>query len=84
MRYYLESNKILHQDQNGFREGRSCNLALHTMIDYCKLNLDQKKQVIAIFLDLSKAFDTVDHDSLLLKLENMALVLTQLVYLKAI
>ena len=69
IRFYLESNKILHQDQNGFREGRSCNLALHTLLDYCKLNLDQKKQVIAIFLDLSKAFDTVDHDLLLLKLK---------------
>ena len=69
IRHYLESNNILHSAQNGFREGRSCNLALQTLVDYCKLNLDQKKHVIAIFLDLSKAFDTVDHELLILKLE---------------
>jgi len=58
-----------HEDQNGFREGRSCHLALHTLVDYVKRNLDKKQHVIAIFLDLSKAFDTIDHELLLLKLE---------------
>ena len=42
IRDYFEQNKILHQDQNGFREGRSCHLALNRIIDYCKKNLDQK------------------------------------------
>ena len=68
IRDYFEQNNILHQDQNGFREGRSCHLALNRIIDYCKKNLDQKKHVIAVFLDLSKAFDTIDHELLLLKL----------------
>ena len=68
IRDYFEQNNILHQDQNGFREGRSCHLALNRIIDYCKKNLDQKKHVIEVFLDLSKAFDTIDHELLLLKL----------------
>ena len=68
IRHFLESSNILHPDQSGFRQGRSCHLALNTIIDYCKLNLDQKKYVIAVFLDLSKAFDTVDHVLLLEKL----------------
>ena len=68
MRVYFESNNILHQDQNGFREGRSCHLALNTIVDFAKNNLDKKNHVVAVFLDLSKAFDTIDHDLLLSKL----------------
>jgi hypothetical protein len=69
MRAYLENNNLLHEDQNGFREGRSCHLALNTIIDFSKRHLDNKKHVIAIFLDFSKAFDTIDHQLLLIKLE---------------
>ncbi len=68
MRAYFESNNILHQDQNGFREGRSCHLALNNIVDFAKRNLDKKNHVVAVFLDLSKAFDTIDHDLLLNKL----------------
>ena len=42
MRFYFESNNILHQDQNGFREGRSYHLALNTIVDFAKKNLDKK------------------------------------------
>ena len=47
----------------------SCHLALNTLIDYVKRNLDKKQHVIVIFLDLSKAFETIDHELLLLKRE---------------
>ena len=69
IRSYMKNNHLLNDDQNGFREGRSCHLALNTLVDYVKCNLDNKQHVIAIFLDLSKAFDTIDHEILLLKLE---------------
>ena len=59
---------MLHEDQNGFREGRSCHLALNTIIDFSKRHLDNKKHVITIFLDFSKAFDTIDHQLLFIKL----------------
>ena len=68
MRVFLEKNGFLHQDQNGFRDGRSCHLALNTFVDYTKRNLHSKNHVISIFLDLSKAFDTIDHQLLLIKL----------------
>ena len=67
IRAHMKTNDLLHQDQHGFRERRSCYLAL-TIVDYCKMNLD-KKNVIAIFLDLSKAFDTVKHELLIMKLK---------------
>jgi retron-type reverse transcriptase len=69
MRFYFESNNILHQDKNGFREGRSCHLALNTIVDFAKKNLDKMHHVVAVFLYLSKAFDTIDHSLLLNKLD---------------
>jgi retron-type reverse transcriptase len=68
MKVYFESNNILYQDKNGFRRGRSCHLALDTIVDSAKNNLDKKNHVVAVFLDFSKAFDTIDHDLLLSKL----------------
>ena len=65
----FENNLLLHEDQHGFRAGRSCHLALNTFVDYAKHELDSKKHVIAIFLDFSKAFETIDHQLLLIKLE---------------
>ena len=65
IRTYLESNGMLHDAQFGFRKGRSCELAINTIVDSWKFSLDLKKLIIALFLDLSKDFDTVDHKLLL-------------------
>ena len=44
-------------------------LALIEITDYIKRLLDEKNYVISVFIDLEKAFDTVDHEILLYKLE---------------
>ena len=67
--YYFESNKILHDSQYGFRKGKSCEIALNTMLDQWREKIDKGSLVASIFLDLSKAFDTVDHNLLIKKLE---------------
>ena len=65
---HLENTGLLHNSQFGFRANRSCELALNTMIENWKRSLDDSKSLVSVFLDLSKAFDTVDHLLLIRKL----------------
>ena len=69
IRDYLESNALLSDSQFGFRKNLSCEIALNTMIDHWRESLDNDNLVMSIFIDLSKAFDTVDHELLLRKLK---------------
>ena len=68
LRQFFESNGIFSSSQFGFRKFLSCEIALNSILDRWGIALDDRKYVIAIFLDLSKAFDTIDHELLLLKL----------------
>ena len=54
----------------GFRKGQSTELASIELIDRITQDLDKGKIPISIFLDLSKAFDTLDHAILLQKLNH--------------
>jgi hypothetical protein len=65
---FLVKHSILYQNQFGFRKNFSTSLALLQAVDSCYENLDLKNNVIGIFFDLQKAFDTVDHSILQSKL----------------
>ena len=67
---FLSDNNILYEFQFGFRKNRSTNLALLDVVNDIYSNLDNKKFGIGIYLDLQKAFDTVNHEILLQKLEH--------------
>ena len=66
---YLDENKLLYSSQYGFRKKHSTELAAIELTDKIFNHLDNKKTPLAIFIDLSKAFDTIDHQILLDKLK---------------
>ena len=66
---FLEKHSILFQYQFGFRKGYSTEQAILEITDTLGKALDKKLVTCGIFLDFSKAFDTVNHDILLSKLD---------------
>ena len=66
---YITNNKLLYEYQFGFQKGKSTHLPLILLADKITEALDRGECVIGIFLDFSKAFDTVDHNILIMKLE---------------
>jgi hypothetical protein len=67
---YFSSQGILHEKQFGFRKHHSTSHALNLCINEIQNSLKSKNHVLGIFIDLSKAFDTIDHDILLEKLRH--------------
>ena len=66
---YLTDQKILHQQQFGFRKDHSTEDAIAQLVDQIYESFENDKYTVGIFIDLSKAFDTVDHAIILKKLE---------------
>ena len=65
---YILKHKILFEYQFGFPKGKSTHMALITLVDKVTEALDNGDYVVGVFLDFSKAFDTVDHSILLDKM----------------
>ena len=64
----LNENDVLFKYQFGFRKSHSTYLALTVLMDKSIKSLENGNYVVCVFFDLSKAFDTVDHEILLAKL----------------
>ena len=65
---HLEANNLIRENQHGFQRGKSCETQLIHTIDDIATDLDNGREIDALFLDFSKAFDKVPHKRLLLKL----------------
>ena len=65
---------LISREQHGFLVGRSCVTRLTSVLHYIGGQLDAGKQTDIIYLDMSKAFDKVDHTSYLEGCTNTALL----------
>lgn len=70
---FLELNNIINKNQFGFQKEKNTSLAIFKMLKQVGEEINLKKPGIALFLDLSKAFDCVDHSILLRKLEHVGI-----------
>ncbi len=67
---YININGILFRNQYVFRKNHSTSHALINLYHQISTGLDAKKHTVGIFLDLSKAYDMVDHEILSSKLDH--------------
>ena len=66
---FLLETEQLYESQYGFRTGHSCQNAISELIENILKNQEENKLTIGIFIDLSKAFDTLSHNILMRKLQ---------------
>ena len=67
---FLNDNDILIPNQFGFRKNHSTDYAIIQLCDKIIEALTKKEHIIGVFMDLSKAFDTIDHKILTHKLKH--------------
>ena len=67
---FLDKYEIIFDGQFGFRSNHSTTHAILHIVDKIQKAIETKKISCGIFLDLSKASDTVNHDILLKKLQH--------------
>ena len=65
---YLDTHKLIHPNQSGFRPKHSCQTALTRLVDNWLQDINQNRMIGTIYLDFQKAFDLVNHNILLKKL----------------
>ena len=67
---FLTAKGIIYENQFGFRKYHSTSHAVNYSVNKIRHSIENRKHVIGLFIDLSKAFDTIDHTKLMAKLEN--------------
>ena len=65
---YFNINNLFLGNQSGFRKGHSCETAIQLTVTKWKMLIDKGNYIVAIFLDLKRAFETIDRSILIKKL----------------
>lgn len=79
---YFTENKLFYTHQYGFRKNHSTEFAALELVDRVMLNLENRDRHLSIFMDLSKAFDCINHDTLILKLEHYGMTPVSIALIK--
>ena len=66
----MSGNNVLYRKQFGFQEKHSTEHVIMQLVDQINCSFEKNIYTLVIFIDISKAFDTVDHKILITKLEN--------------
>ena len=77
---FLMTNEVIYNSQFGFQKGRSTSHSLIEIIEQIRDCIDNSNYGCGIFIDLKKAFDTVNHKILLQKLEHYGIRGTSLIW----
>ena len=64
MMSFKDDKQILYKSQCGFRKNMSTSLAILELVEEITTSIDDCKSTVVDFIDLKKAFDTVDHNIL--------------------
>ena len=73
LKHYLEKNSLLCDEQNGFREKRSCLDHIFTLTTILRNKIAEKINIYSCFVDFAKAFDSVNHEILWVVLKSNGL-----------
>lgn len=65
---HFESNELFIDEQSGFRRNHSCESAINLLLHEWKFSLEKNKIVLVVFIDLKRAFETIDRNLLVKKL----------------
>ena len=66
--FFFTANNTIYENQYGFRKNHSTSHAVNLSVKQIIDQIEKKRHVIGIFIDLSKAFDTISHEKLIYKL----------------
>ena len=83
MSEFLLSNNLIHSNQHGFLKARSCTTCQFDFFNCITKAADNKKSIIVIYLDMTKAFDRVPHRRLLSKIQSYGISGSLLSWLKS-
>ena len=81
---HIENQNIIITYQSGFRPNHSCETSINYVISDWKHEIEQNKIIIAVFIDLKRAFETVNHNIIFDKLNRYGIKSAELSWFKSL